>query len=207
VFSIPIRDELLDIRNELVSIAFEEQFDEQQILHVQERLREIDSARGTNGIFLKDESFENALALIGQGTLTDILEHSFNVCHALLNADTTPIINSIRLRLIEIKSDLESIEMTSKWSLRQTDLFAYQQQLHDIARMLHEEKQFQGEEGYSLLSYLLAACYNIILYLLGDGPSVAESLLPIYHQLNTLRNCLKRLEALGCNLTEEEKML
>jgi hypothetical protein len=205
--SIPIRDELLDIRNELVSIAFQDQFNEQQILHVQERLREIDNARGTNGIFLKDESFENVLTLIGQGTLTDILENTFNACHALLNSESTPIINSIRLRLIEIKSDLEGIEMTSKWSLRQTDLFTYQQQLHDVARMLHEEKQFQGEEGYSLLSYLLAACYNIILNLLGDGPPVAESLLPVYHQLTTLRDCLKRLQSLGCNLSEEEKML
>lgn len=206
--SFPIRDELLKIRSELVSIAFQERFDEQQILHVQERLREIDSARGKNGLFLKDESPEDdSLALIGQGTLTDILEHTFDACHALLNIDSTPIIDSVRLRLIEIKSDLEGIEITRKWSLRQTNLFTYQQQLHDVTRMLHEEKEFQGEEGYSLLSYLSAGCYNIILNLLGVGPSVAEPLLPIYHQLTTLRDCLKRLQLLDCSLSEEEKML
>jgi O-phosphoseryl-tRNA(Cys) synthetase len=186
--SIPIRDELLEIRNELVNIAFQDEYKQEDILHIQERLREIDNGRGKNDIFLNIEPGDDALALIGQGTLVDILENGFNACHALLNSDNTLIIESIRKRLIEIKNDLQGIELTSKWSLRQTDLFSYQLQLYDIARMLHKEVQFEGEEGSSLLSYLLASCYNIMLILLGDvGPSVAESLMPKYNQLNTLR--------------------
>lgn len=204
---IPIRDQLLDIRNDLVHLAFHRHINEQEILRIQERLIEIDSVRGKNGIFLKNKSAEDVLALIGQGTLVDILENNFNACHELLKAECSPITESIRKRLCEIKNDLQSIELTSKWSLRQTDLFSYQMQLHDIARMLHEEDPFEGESGSSLLSYLLASCYNIILNLLGEGPSVAESLLPMYNEINTLRDCLKRLRDLHCSLEEDEKML
>lgn len=197
----------MKIRNDLVQLAFHHHINDRDILSIQERLREIDIVRGKNGIFLKDGSKEDVLALIGQGTLVDILENNFNACHELLNAEYSPITESIRKRLCEIKVDLQSIELTSRWSLRQTDLFSYQMQLHDIARMLHEEDQFEGETGSSLLSYLLASCYNIILNLLGEGPSVAESLLPIYNEINTLRNCLKRLQTLHCKLEEDEKML
>lgn len=161
--------------------------------------------RGTNGIFYKE--VQDVLTLIGQGTLVDLLENNFNACHDLLNSEHSPKVESIRQRLIDIKNDLQGIEMTSKWSLRQTDLFSYQLQLHDVTRMLHEENQFRGEQGISMLSYLLAACYNIILNLLGEGPSVAESLLPIYNQLNTLRDCLKRLQSFNCELEQDEKML
>lgn len=170
----------------------------------------IDGARGKNGIFFNTE-LENggaeSLDLWGQGTLTDILETNFKACHGLLCADFSPIVESIRKRLIDIKNDLQSIELTSKWSLRQTDLFSYQLQLHDVARMLHDADQIDDETGRILLSYLLATCYNIMLTLLGEGPSVAESLLPIYNQLNTLRDCLKRLQTLNCKLEENEKML
>lgn len=204
---IPIRDQLLKIRNDLVQLAFHHEINDRDILSIQERLREIDVVRGRNGIFLKNGSKEDVFALIGQGTLVDILETNFNACHELLNAEYSPITESIRQRLCEIKTDLESIEMTSRWSLRQTDLFSYQMQLHDIARMLHEKDQFEGETGSSMLSYLLGSCYNIILGLLGEGPSVAESLLPIYNEINTLRNCLKRLKTLHCKLEEDEKML
>ncbi|KAG2210575.1 hypothetical protein INT47_002517 [Mucor saturninus] len=202
---IPIRDQLLEIRTELVEIAFRDQYTAQDILPIQERLREIDSVRGTNGLFHKDAP--DILALIGQGTLVDLLENNFNACHDLLNSEYSPKVDSIRQRLIDIKNDLQGIEMTSKWSLRQTDLFSYQLQLHDVTRMLHEHHQFGGEQGISMLSYLLAACYNIILNLLGEEPSVAESLLPIYNQLNTLRDCLKRLKSFQCELEEDDKML
>lgn len=204
---IPIRDKLLEIRNKLIKVAFQPNCDEEDILPIQEELLKIDNARGKTGIFLKNEAEQDVLPFLGQGTLVDMLEKSFNACRYLLDAENQPIVESIRQRLIDIRSDLEGIELTSKWSLRQTDLFSYQLQLHDIAHMLYKEDEFEGEEGRSMLSYLLATCYNIILHLLGDGPSVAESLLPIYHQLNTLRDCLKRLQSLHCNLSEEEKML
>lgn len=164
---------------------------------------EIDTTRrGVNGIFFSDD---DVLPLYGQGTIVDILETNFNICHDLLC--TTPLVESIRQQLIDIRADLQNIELTSKWSLRQTDLFPYQLQLYNVAHMLHTQKEFTTEEGHSMLSYLLSTCYAIILHLIGDGPSVAESLLPIYHQLTTLRDCLKRLQSLQCNLSEDEKML
>lgn len=204
---IPIRSKLLEIRGELIKVAFQRHYNEEDILPIQEELLKIDNVRGKTGIFLKNEAEQDVLPFLGQGTLVDMLEKNFDACHDLLNVDNQPIVESIRQRLIDIRSDLEGIEMTSKWSLRQTDLFTYQLQLHDVARMLYKEDEFEGEEGRSMLSNLLAACYNIILSLLGDGPSVAESLLPIYHQLNTLRDCLKRLLLLHCKLSDDEKML
>ncbi|GAN02168.1 conserved fungal protein [Mucor ambiguus] len=204
---IPIRSKLLEIRGELIKVAFQRHYDEEDIIPIQEELLKIDNVRGRTGIFLKNDAEQDMLPFLGQGTLVDMLEKNFDACHDLLNVDNQPIVESIRQRLIDIRSDLEGIEMTSKWSLRQTDLFTYQLQLHDVAHMLYKKDEFEGEEGRSMLSNLLAACYNIILNLLGDGPSVAESLLPIYHQLNTLRDCLKRLLSLHCKLTDDEKML
>ena len=202
---IPIRDQLLKTRDNLVNLAFHRTIKEQDIIVVQEHLQAIDNDRGENGIFLPDPSGTQD-ALIGQGTLVDLLETNFNACHELLNADTMPITESIRLRLCEIKHELQNMEMTRKWSLRQTDLFSYQMQLHDITRMLLEDA-FEGESASSLLSFLLAYCYNIILNLLGESPSVDESLVPLYNELNTLHDCLKRLLQLNCKLEEEEKML
>ncbi|KAI9251094.1 hypothetical protein EDC94DRAFT_292652 [Helicostylum pulchrum] len=198
---IPIRDQLLDIRNDLVDVVLRDQYNEQDILPIQKKLYDIDSVRGENGIFLTD------LSLAGQATLVDILENNFSACHDLLNSEHSPIIESVRKQLIDVKKDLLEIEVASRWSLRQTDLFPYQIQLHDITRMLHEQVQFEEEQGIIMLSYLLSTCYNIILNLMGEGPHIEEILLPVYNQLNTLRDCLKRLKSLNCNLEEDEKML
>lgn len=184
-----------------------DQYTEKDILPIQKKLHDIDSVRGENGIFLTDLSNTDILSLTGQATLVDILENNFNACHDLLNSEYSPIIESVRKQLIDVKKDLLEIEIASRWSLRQTDLFPYQIQLHDITRMLHEQVQFEEEQGIIMLSYLLSICYNIILNLMGEGPLIAETLLPVYNQLNTLRDCLKRLESLNCNLEEGEKML
>lgn len=197
-----IRDELLHIRKHLVEIAFKPNYNADDILPIQKKLLQIDNTRGVNGIFFSDD---DVLPMFGQGTIVDILETNFNICQDLLN--TTSIVESIRQQLIDIRTELSNIELTSKWSLRQTDLFPYQLQLYNVAHMLHTKKQFEGQIGHSMLSYLLSTCYTIILHLIGDGPSVAESLLPVYHQLTTLRDCLKRLQLLHCSLSEDEKML
>ncbi|KAI8636016.1 hypothetical protein BD408DRAFT_356456, partial [Parasitella parasitica] len=186
---IPIREKLLELRRQLINVAFQKHYDEHDIYPIQEELLKIDNVRGKTGIFLKNADEQDVLPFLGQGALVDMLEKNFNASHDLLNADNQPIVESLRQRLIDIRFDLESIEMTSKWSLRQTDLFTYQLQLHDIARMLYKDDIFEGEEGSSMLSYLLATCYNIILHLLGDGPSVAESLLPIYSFSQIIQDC------------------
>lgn len=202
-YSIPIRDQLLEIRSELVDVVSQDRYTAQDILPIQQKLHDIDSVRGENGIFLQ----QDGLALNGQATLVDLLENNFNACHDLLNSEYAPIIESVRQQLIDVKHELQEMEITSKWSLRQTDLFPYQIQLHDITRMLHEEERFEGEQGVIILSYLVSACYTLILNMMGEGPVISDELMPVYNQLHTLRECLNRLKRLNCNLAEGEKML
>lgn len=116
-------------------------------------------------------------------------------------------------QLCSIKLILENLLITRRWTLRETDLYNYQNDLKAI-----ENKRSNLLDGINanfannaefksfqiLLLYLLRRCYSLIYKLLESSEPVSESLQPIHNQLQTVRRCLldiKRIDGLN-NLRE-----
>ncbi|KAL0263460.1 hypothetical protein SLS55_002440 [Diplodia seriata] len=87
-------------------------------------------------------------------------------------------------KLLTIRTQLEKLQLTQAWSLRETDLYSFQRQLDRI------------DESRTLL-YLLRKSYALIYTLIISSEPVSEALLPIYNQLNTLKKCLEEVRRSG----------
>ncbi|KAG2214133.1 hypothetical protein INT46_001867 [Mucor plumbeus] len=218
---IPIRDRMLRIRRHFASICCRSDYLPSDIKPLQEKIRAIDNMR-VNGKFLGQDG-ESVPA--GQAVLVNLLEQLFFWSHDLIVACSdgfSPNLQSIRERLLEIKNQLERLELTHKWTLRQTDLFTYQHQLHDIVKMkysneneeeIHDpnllgkflnEDRKTAPEGQTILEFLLNKCYRMIFVLLSESVPVSEALTPVYNQLTTVRQCLLAVKKTGAPCSAEE---
>ncbi|KAG2225746.1 hypothetical protein INT45_011414 [Circinella minor] len=211
---VPVRNQLLRIRRHLVSIACRRSFKESDLVSAQQELNEIDQKR-VDGKFLGKDGVSIPP---GQAVVVGLLEQIYAYAHDLVivaSSDFSPALQTIRERLIEVKSHLERLELTHKWTLRQTDLFTYQHQLHDILSMRNSDDEspnygkFTDEsgnapEGQTVLLFLLQKCYRMILILLNESLPVSEALQPIYNQLSTVRQCLLAVRNTGAPCSAEE---
>ncbi|KAI7899411.1 uncharacterized protein BX663DRAFT_521650 [Cokeromyces recurvatus] len=217
---VPIRDKMLRIRRHLASVCCRSHYLPSDIKPLQEKIREIDNMR-INGKFMSEDGVSIPA---GQAVIINLLEQLFFWSHDLIIAcseDFSPALQSIRERLLEIKNQLERLELTHKWTLRQTDLFTYQHQLHDIVKMRYSDKNEEqagdpkllgkfldekGEaaEGQTLLEFLLHKCYRMIFVLLSESVPVSEALSPVYNQLTTVRQCLLAVKQTGAPCSAEE---
>ncbi|KAI8364255.1 hypothetical protein BD560DRAFT_403434 [Blakeslea trispora] len=216
---IPIRDKLLHIRRHLASICTRNEYQPSDIKPLQEEIRAIDNLR-VDGKFMGEDGSIPA----GQAVLITMLEHLFYWTHDLIitcSEQFSPSVQTIRKRLLEIKNQLERLELTHKWTLRQTDLFTYQHQLHDIVKMRHTDEEGQsvmdpklygkfldenGEapEGQTVIEFLLHKCYRMIFVLLSESVPVSEALTPVYNQLTTVRQCLMAVKKINAPCSAEE---
>lgn len=209
---------MLRIRRHLASTCCRK-YTPNDIKPLQEKIRDIDDLR-VNGKFLGSDGVSIPA---GQGVLVNLLESLFFWSHDLIIAcsdDFSPALQSIRDRLLEIKNQLERLELTHKWTLRQTDLFTYQHQLHDIVKMRDHYNEDEEEdpalvnkfldekgeapEGQTILEFLLHKCYRMIFVLLSESVPVSEALTPVYNQLTTVRQCLLTVKKLGAPCSAEE---
>jgi hypothetical protein len=196
---VPIRDKLLIIRRELANIASQRKYTAADIYPLQKKLRHIDSKR-VDGVFLKHD---DGRIPAGQAAVVGLLENVYDGAHDLIVAVESPngTIEPLRLRLLEIKCQLERLQLTHKWTLRETDLFTHLMQLQEINRM-RENRQFLDEqgkpvEGQTVLILLLHKCSRLIVTLMGESVPVSEVLMPVYNQLTTLKQCLESVASCG----------
>jgi len=94
-------------------------------------------------------------------------------------------------------AELESLVLTHRWSLRETDLFNYSLSLQEIDKMRVDGKFVDSENNrppgqYGLL-YLLRRCYGLIYRLLSSSEPVSEELMPIANKLSTVKKCLNEV--------------
>ncbi|KAI9259944.1 hypothetical protein EDC94DRAFT_611278 [Helicostylum pulchrum] len=217
---IPIRDKLLRIRRHLASICCRSDYLPGDIKQLQEKIRKIDNLR-VDGKFL---SKDGVTIPTGQAVIVNLLEQLYFWSHDLIlvcSGDFSPALQMIRERLLGIKAQLERLELTHKWTLRQTDLFTYQHQLHDIVKMRYHDETEETEtntelvgkfldnkgeapEGQTILEFLLHKCYRIIFVLLCESTPVSEALAPVYNQLTTVRQCLLAVKKTGSPCSPEE---
>ncbi|ROT41520.1 hypothetical protein SODALDRAFT_270443 [Sodiomyces alkalinus F11] len=105
--------------------------------------------------------------------------------------------------LVRMRNDLEKLSITSKWALREADLYDYQRQLDRI-----DESRVDGnwldEDGNKAelyvqrtLLYLVRRSYGYIYFLMISSNPVSEALQPVFNQLQTLKKCLIEVKNSG----------
>lgn len=106
-------------------------------------------------------------------------------------------------KLVKIRNQLEQMNLTHAWSLRETDLYSYQRQLDriDEARVSGNFIDAAGRpadlHAQRTLLYLLRKSYSFIYQYIVSSEPVSEALLPIYNQLLTLKRCLEEVKRSG----------
>ncbi|KAJ2173696.1 hypothetical protein IW143_002153 [Coemansia sp. RSA 520] len=148
----------------------------------------------------------------GQTQVVGLLEESFERLHDVQaeGSAVPPDMAPVYERLVEIRVQLDKLLLTSRWTLRETDLWSYQVQLHDIDEM-RRNGQFHGLSGepapaqaQAALNFLLHKCYNLVYKLLSSSEPVAETLMPVHNQLRTLRRCLHEVKKYGGPLSARD---
>ncbi|KAL3234476.1 hypothetical protein RNJ44_03238 [Nakaseomyces bracarensis] len=170
----------------------------------------LEAKRDENGQFVSKEN-GNAEKR-GQSILNGLLDD----CHDLINdlshqtnqgLTLDPCLQPIYDKLIDIKTTLENLMITRRWTLRETDLFTYQKTLTEIDNLRVKGKfptKSPDSKGQAIILYLLRRCYAIIYKLLESSEPVSESLQPIHNQLSTVRRCLLELKRMGGVNNERE---
>ncbi|KAJ2720411.1 hypothetical protein GGI07_004622 [Coemansia sp. Benny D115] len=205
----PIYEELVFIRRRLTALSIlPHDTAVAEAKELQRRLIDIDNARVDDRFVNPDDG---AVAE-GQTQVVGLLEECFDRLHDLMVEGSTvpPDMMPIYERLMDIRVQLEKLLLTSRWTLRETDLWSYQVQLQEIDAMRHngQFKDSAGEpapqQAQAALNFLLHKCYNLVYKLLSSSEPVAESLMPVHNQLRTLRRCLLEVKKYGGPLSARD---
>ncbi|KAI0704334.1 hypothetical protein BC835DRAFT_1316734 [Cytidiella melzeri] len=165
-----------------------------------EELRKIDSKR-VDGRFMGPGGTFPA----SQAICSSLLEDCFDIVQEIRAlAESKNVASSLKPiydRLTEIRRELESLVMTHRWSLRETDLWNYSLSLQEIDKMRIDGKFVDAEGnrpvGQYVLLYLLRRCYGLIYRLLSSSEPVSEELIPIANKLTTVKKCLNEVLKYG----------
>lgn len=199
----PMLRQLVTIKREILAIGSKPRYSPASFAPIREKLTAIESQR-VDGNFVSENG---SIVSEGQGSLNGLLEE----CHTLLNdfaASSEPTKNYIPEglmptynELVGMKAKLESLLITHRWTLRETDLYTYQRNLQTIDALC-KSGQFNdltkdSPKAQSIILYLLRRCYAILYKLLESSEPVSESLIPIHNQLSTVRRCLLEVQRVG----------
>ncbi|KAJ3517753.1 hypothetical protein NLJ89_g305 [Agrocybe chaxingu] len=196
---LPIHQKLVTIRRQLVALAAKEGSQKAELKPLMEELRRIDSTR-------KDGKFvAGGIVPASQAACSSLLEECFEIAQEIkAHEDSKNVASSLKPiydRLSEIRRELESLVMTHRWSLRETDLWNYSLSLQEIDKMRVDGNFLDTEgnrpSGQYVLLYLLRRCYGLIYRLLSSSEPVSEELMPIANKLTTVKKCLNEVLKYG----------
>lgn len=187
-----LMDDLLSIKYKLFELITENINDSNKINQLSNNL--INCKIKAELIFSNNENEK------GSGIIKGLIDNCSNYLNDLqLGIDRVDShLSKIYENLLNLKSILENLLLTKRWTLRTTDIFNYQKQLIQI-----DNSRINGYfinkdyKGQSVLLYLLRSCFAIIYKLLESSEPVSESLQPIHNQLSTIRRCLLDLKRMG----------
>ncbi|GLB41744.1 putative protein of unknown function (DUF2408) [Lyophyllum shimeji] len=197
---VPIHQRLVTIRRQLVALAAKEGSHKAELKPLFEELRKIESAR-VDGNFLGPGGIVPA----SQALCSSLLEECFDIAQEIKANDQSKHVASslkpIYDRLSEIRAELESLVLTHRWTLRETDLWNYSLSLQEIDKMRVDGKFVDSDgnrpPGQYVLLYLLRRCYGLIYRLLSSSEPVSEELMPIANKLSTVKKCLNEVLKYG----------
>ncbi|PFH51942.1 hypothetical protein AMATHDRAFT_74631 [Amanita thiersii Skay4041] len=196
----PIHQCLVSLRRQLVALAAKEGSHKADLKPIMEELRKIDSTR-VDGKFLGP----GGVIPPSQVICSSLLEECFDICQEMKAQDESKHVASslkpLYDRLSELRAELESLVLTHRWTLRETDLFNYSLSLQEIDRMRVDGKFVDSDgikpPGQFVLLYLLRRCYGLIYRLLSSSEPVSEELMPIANKLSTVKKCLNEVLKYG----------
>ncbi|KAF9453616.1 hypothetical protein P691DRAFT_800253 [Macrolepiota fuliginosa MF-IS2] len=197
---VPMHQKLISIRRQLVTLAAKEGTHKSELKPLQEELRRIDSQR-VDGKFLGPGGIVPA----SQAICSSLLEECFDIAQEIKAQEDSKNVSSslkpIYDRLKDIRAELESLVLTHRWTLRETDLWNYSLSLQEIDRMRVDGKFVDSEgnrpSGQYVLLYLLRRCYGLIYRLLSSSEPVSEELMPVANKLSTVKKCLNEVLKYG----------
>ncbi|KAF8637645.1 hypothetical protein AX17_002713 [Amanita inopinata Kibby_2008] len=197
---VPTHQRLVSLRRQLVALAAKEGSHKAELKPIQEELRKIDSTR-VDGKFLGPGGVVPA----SQAICSSLLEECFDISQEIkAQEESKHVASSLKPlydRLSEIRAELESLVLTHRWTLRETDLFNYSLSLQEIDRMRVDGKFVDSDgnkpPGQYVLLYLLRRCYGLIYRLLSASEPVSEELMPIANKLSTVKKCLNEVLKYG----------
>jgi hypothetical protein len=173
-----IQQKLVSIKRQMAALASRKTFNSAELDPLVDELRAIDAQR-VNGKFL---SHTGDLPH-GQEIISGLLEECFTFAHDLKasGANVSPSLRPIYDRLADLKSQLERLTLTHRWTFRETDLYHYQSQLLEIDNKRGPSGKFEDEdgkvgEGQTVLLYMLRRCYALLYGLLNSSVPVSEGL-------------------------------
>lgn len=204
---IHVHQRLVNIRRQLVALGAKEGSHKAELKPIQEELRKIDSTR-VDGKFLGPGGIVPA----SQAICSSLLEECFDIKEEIKAQDDSKNVGSslkpIFDRLSDIRSELENLVLTHRWSLRETDLWNYSLSLQEIDKMRVGGKFVDSDgnkpPGQYVLLYLLRRCYGLIYRLLSSSEPVSEELMPIANKLSTVKKCLKEVLKYGGPLSARD---
>ncbi|KAG6891250.1 hypothetical protein C0995_008502 [Termitomyces sp. Mi166 len=143
---VPVHQKLVTIRRQLVALAAKEGSHKAELKPLQEELRKIESAR-VDGNFLGP----GGIVPTSQALCSSLLEECFEISQEIkANEESKHVASSLKPiydRLSELRTELESLVLTHRWTLRETDLFNYSLSLQEIDKMRVDGK-FVDSEGH-----------------------------------------------------------
>ncbi|KAH7914612.1 hypothetical protein BJ138DRAFT_1123378 [Hygrophoropsis aurantiaca] len=224
---IPIHERLVTIRRQLVALAAKEGSHKAELKPLQEELRKIDSLsafliRDTLLLWMSFITLELTVCrhrkrvdgkFLGPGGIvpasqvlcSSLLEECFDILQEIkAQEDSRNVASSLKAiydRLSELRSELENLVFTHRWSLRETDLYNYSLSLQEIDKMRVDGKFVDSDgnrpPGQYVLLYLLRRCYGLIYRLLSSSEPVSEELMPVANKLSTVKKCLNEVLKYG----------
>jgi len=140
-----------------------------------------------------------------QAMCSSLLEECFDITQEIrAHEDKKNVTNELQPiydRLSEMRAQLESLVLTHRWTLRETDLWNYSLSLQEIDKMRVDGKFVDSEGnrpgGQYILMYLLRRCYGLLYRLLSSSEPVSEELIPIANKLSTVKKCLNEVLKYG----------
>ncbi|KAF8141735.1 hypothetical protein EV363DRAFT_1413059 [Boletus edulis] len=192
---IPTHDRLITLRRQLVTLAAKEGSHKTELKPLAEELRKIDSLsipKRVDGKFLGPGGIVPA----SQAVCSSLLEDCFDILQQIKAQDESKNVATslkpIHDRLSQLRSELENLVLTHRWSLRETDLYNYSLSLQEIDKMRIDGKFVEADgnrpPGQYVLLYLLRRCYGLIYRLLSSSEPVSEELMPIVRPSSPTRH-------------------
>ena len=203
---VPYHQRLVTIRRQLAAIVSKDKPQKAEVKPLLEELRKIDSKR-QDGKFLGPGG---SSVPPGQAILVGLLEECFEIIQDI-NArrdDVAIPLKPIFDRLSEIRTQLERLVLTHRWTLRETDLWNYQLSLQEIDKMRVNGKWVDSEGnqpgGQFALLYLLRRCHGLLYRLISSSEPISEELMPISNKLLTVKKCLNEVLKHGNDFTPRD---
>ncbi|PUU84360.1 hypothetical protein B9Z19DRAFT_960596 [Tuber borchii] len=199
-----VHQRLVSLRRCIRACEARPKFSASEVMGYLATIKEIDAAR-VDGKFVAEDG---SVPFEGQDIIDGLLQTCYSIIDEALKRQGTiaPGLKLSAEKLLQAKSQLEKLELTQAWSLRETDLYDFYKLVAGIDESRRDGKFLDSEgntpeEGQTALLYMVRRCYAHIYSLVSSSEAscspVSEALTPVFNQLQTVRRCLKEVQKFG----------